>query len=608
MPKPPPPPRAKPAPRVVKPAEPAEEKSPVEPLAEVERALSILHGRHPEAVRAERETQAALLQKKTASEVVATRIAHQERRAWVLRIAAGTAALLLAVAAWWAYSSRASRAAAVEASLAPALERLATLGFSRVPASTFATRALDLSVDEPTCFVALASRSPGDGALRVERPSGTVLGSDSIAWCTCGAERMTARLDADESPGGLAVMRAPAPDVGGDYGLSFMNPRATVLAPADECSSASLDAWIDKGRAPVTPEWAALADARRKGLHDDGFTPVGSARSSLPLAIVPGEKEACILAWSAASEDALSLRLSGGERPLADVHGVIGVCSQGPTSATVWRKGLGDVVVVRASAARVGGIHGLREAASRVGLGPITTWVPVSDLGWDAASTLRASGVPSPEITVSTDGSAVTQARLLSLSMTGAMVRADAPDAWACEPALTRDSTDAVCVQSRALGWHVVGAVGKAGIAESAFPFWMSTFTGVTDPAAFRVELSLLELGRRLVAGGFEATTLEGVTETRDGALVTGRSGDDAIVAISLTRDAPWAAPCAEGGDGGAPSEDLRGVLPIRLAPGETSKLTCGGRGSEARDRKTVVFRHALGATAATGATGAGTP
>jgi hypothetical protein len=601
MPKPPPPPRAKPAPpgpaKPAKPAEPVEQKPPAESLAEVERALSVLHGRHPEAVRAERETQAALLEKRASSEAVASHIARQEKRAWVMRLATGAVVIALAGWAWRAYSGRAARGAAVEASLAPVVARLASLGFSRAAASRFAVDAVELSADESTCFVALASRAPGDGALRVERPSGTLEGVDSIAWCTCGAERATARLGTLESPGGLFVLRIPAAEVGGDQGLFFMDPRANVIAPPDECGGVSLDAWIDKGRAPVTPDDSALSTSLRSSLEKNGFHPVASARASLPFAVAPGTPETCILAWSTNVGDALSLRVQGGERPIEGAKGAIGACTEGPKSTTVWRSGSGVLVVERVAAARIGGVHGLREAASRLGFDRGVTWVQATDLGWDASSTLRASGVPAPEIAVSVGGNSVTHARLLALSIAGAMVRADGPDdAWACEPPLTRESTHAVCVQSKSLAWHVVGSVGKAGIAEATLPFWMSTFAEMTDPAALRDELAVLKLGRSLVATGFEATTLEGVTETPGGAEVTGRSGDDAIVALALKREAPWVVPCVLDGEAGSPWESLDQPSAIPLGPGEKASLVCGARRGESRDKKTVVFRHPTGA------------
>jgi hypothetical protein len=574
MPKPPPPPKTKPS---------------GEPLAEVERALSVLHGRHPDAVRAERETQAALLAKRASADALARRAAARERRTRIVFLAAGAVLVALGGALWSAYSRGAARASRVEAALAPAIAPYLAQGYSRVAGSRLAQEIVELAVSEPSCLVAFASRSPGDGSMRVERLSGALEGSESIAWCTCGAERATVRLRATGSGGGLGVVRIGAREVGGDYGLYFEHPRANVIAPPDECSSESLDAWIDKGLATVRPDDGAVSAPLRDKLSRSGFGGVTTALPELPFAVLPGGADTCAVAWSTSGEDVLSVRLSGGDRPIADAKGLVGVCTDHGKSATVWRKGRGELVVERVSAARIGGVHGLREATRRLGFPIMTAWVGPDELAWDASAALQASGVPAPEIAVSIDGHALTHAGLLALSIAGGIVTTDGrQDAFACEPPLMRGSQDAVCVQSMPLGWHVVGSVGKAGIAEAPLPFWMRVFGDVADPLALAVELSTLKLGRRLVTEGFEATTLAGVTETNEGALVTGRAGDDAIVALLLTREAPWVAPCSEG-DPWALGEE---PVVVSLPPGAQVKLVCGSRRGESRDRRTVVFRH----------------
>jgi hypothetical protein len=582
----PPEPRAKTPSRASIPDDPP--KAPAEPLAEVERALSILQGRHPDAVQAERETNAALATKKAEAEARAERAGAEEKRRWIWRAVLGSVILVAAAVGWTQYSHRAARAKAVLDALAPGLAPYLSHGFTRWAPSRFAEERVELDVAEPSCFIALASRSPGDGALRVERPSGALEGHDSIAWCTCSAERATALL-VDPREGGLVVLHIGAPDVGGDYGLLFLDPLAKVIAPPDECSHESLDAWIDKS-AQVRANDTALDEEMRGVLARAGFAVAGSVVPTLPFAVVPGAADACAVAWSTSADDLLSLRLPGGERPIADVKGPFGFCASHARKVTVWRKGAGEVVIERVAANRVGGTHGLRELLPRLGLPAVDAWVEDGDLAWDATAALRASGITLPEITVSTDGRAVTHARLLGLSIAGAMVHADAPDStgYACEPPLTKASRSAVCVQSASLAWHVVGSVGKAGIAQATLPFWMQASSGTTDPAALSVQLSLVKLGRRLLTDGFEATTLDGVTEVEGGALVTGRAGDDAVVAVQLTREAPWASPCSAG-DPWSMDQD---PAIVSLLPGAQVKLTCTPRAVAARDRRTVVFRH----------------
>ncbi len=587
MPKPPAPPRPKPVARA--PAAPA--KSGVEPLAEVERALSILHGRHPEAVRADRETQAALTAKRAQVDALADRADRRERRRKRLSFGIGALGIALVAASCRNCARRLAEGRVVNAALAPIAAPYVALGFAPVSMSRFARVHEDFVAEKACCLVAIAS---GSGTLVVDRPSsGTLEGEGSIAWCSCGdGERAAVRLRDPANGGGLLVLRVDARQVGGGYGLPFLVPRPRVLASPDECSSGSLDAWLDDGRAPANPTEGVRDPELRSKLERHGFYPVASAPSSLPFAALPGTSEACAIAWSNVAGDTLSLRLEGGERPLAGINGGLAFCARNLARTTVWRDGTGELLVERVAAARVGGTHGVREAAARLGLGALETWVPDDELAWDGASTLRASGISAPEIATPADGRVVANANLIALSIRGAMVRADAQDSTPlCEPPLELGSSDAVCVQSRPLAWHSVGSVGHAGIAEAAFPFWMQALAGAIGTGVLPVELALLKMGRRLVAEGFEPTTLEGVTELGDVATITGRAGDDEIVAIQLTHEAPWVFPCSSGTPwtlGGDPAA-------VSIAPGVEITVDCLPHAQKpARvERRTVVFRHA---------------
>jgi hypothetical protein len=506
--------------------------------------------------------------------------------------------LTAALAAGSSYRRRLAEGTSIHAALAPMAAPYLALGFAPVSPSRFARDQMELTSETASCLVAL---TPGSESLIVDRASGMLEGEGSIGWCTCGAgERATVHLRDPARGRGLLVVQTDARTVGGDYALPFLAPRPRVIAPPDECSRASLDAWLGEGRAPTNPTDVSIGGDLRSGLTRCGFRPVASAPSSLPFAVVPAASEECTIAWSTAEGDTLSLRLEGGERPMAGVKTAVAFCAKHLASATVWREGKGELVVERVLAVRVGGMHGLRETAARLGLRTLETWVPPEELAWDATSTLRASGVSPPEIAASSDGRAIANASLLALSIEGAMVQTDAPSdsTYLCEPPLGVGSSDAVCVQGRPFAWHSVGAVGHAGIAEAAFPFWMQAFKGMVG-GALPVELGLLKLGRRLVADGFEPTTLDGVTEVGDGALVTGRVGDDAVVALQLTREAPWVFPCSDDGTpwtlGGEP-------VVASLAPGARLKVVCVPRASPPTtlaERRTVVFRHAAPQTKA---------
>ncbi len=578
------PPKPAPAQRPPTPSRPGEES-----LAEVERALSILHGRHPEAVRAERETLTSLANKKAAVDRLAQEAAREDRQRLVVRAAAGAVAAAVVLTAGIVVTRRIAQARAIDAAIAPAAAPFEAKGFSNVAPSRFTRQTQAIESEEPTCYVAVASRSPGDGALALERPSGTLRGEGSLAWCTCGSERDTVRL-ADAAAGGLRVLRAPAKEIGGDQGLFFLSPRPHAIAVPDECSGESLDAWIEQGRAPAIPAGSALDPKLREALGGLGFEPAGSAAAPLPFAVVAGADDTCSIAWSSAPDDTLTLRVPGGERPLAHVKGTVAFCQSHGKPVTVWREGSGELQVARAPAGRVGGTHGVRELVQKVGLPAASTWSPDDDLAWDAAATLRAAGIPSPEITVSTDGQSRPNARLLSTTIRGALVRADAPPnaSFVCAPPIEAGTESALCVQSAALAWHVVGTVGKAGFAQAALPFWMQALSGTTEPEALKAQLALVQLGRRLAAEGYEATTLVGVTERGSEVVVTGRAGDDAIVAVQLTREPPWAAPCTMGTTWTL--EGPPGVVPLRA--GDDVILTCAAAGARPHDPRTVVFRH----------------
>jgi hypothetical protein len=469
-------------------------------------------------------------------------------------------------------------------------------GFVVLPTSFFEQDRLTVSIDRPSCLLALAARG-SKGDVVVERPGvAAVSGPGSVAWCTCGPEEDNITSKSGGGSGGVRVLRAEAGDVGGDYGLFFLEPRPSASAPLGRCAGATLDSFIrdGKGKLPEV-EQAPLGPLGTK-LASNGFVMAATAPSARPFALVAGAKDSCWIGWSADSRDTLTLRTTNGDAPLSAIIGPVGVCTEQDANLTLWRDGKGALYVERVPAGRIGGTHGLREAADRVGVGPLATWVSPSDLAWNAAATLRADRISAPEIEVSTDGRAVGQARVVALSMVGATVTPSAQSglAFACEPALAQGVTDAFCTQGTGLSWDVAaaGAAGTgAGVAAAALPFWMQTFESAIDPAVLRMELVVAKMGRRLVAEGFEPTILGGLTEQGEGLVVLGRPGDDAIVAADLVREPPWAVACTEPGEApwGLAEEPRR----VPLAAGAKVKLTCPrGPGASRADGHAVVFRH----------------
>jgi hypothetical protein len=83
---------------------------------------------------------------------------------------------------------------------------------------------------------------------------------------------------------------------------------------------------------------------------------------------------------------------------------------------------------------------------------------------------------------------------------------------------------------------------------------------------------------------------LEGVTELADGVRVTGRAGEDAVVAVGIVPKPPWVFPYTD-----AVPWDL-GDAPrvVELRPGATVKLISSPPPNAPLDkRRTIVFRRA---------------
>jgi hypothetical protein len=556
---------------------------------EVDKALAVLHDRHPDALRLERETQAALARKKAALDARAEADRSRFVRAWAKRVGVG---IVLAVGirfGWMQHSQRVLHERAVEAALSPLLEPYLARGFARVVGASAVEESLTLEVAEPSCFVAAASRAPGDGAVRVERARGPLEGSATVAWCACAGESATVRVARPSGEGGgVAVLRTPAAQVGGQLALVFLDPAPATIAPPDECAEAALDAWITAG-VPARVADEPLDEDLRATLRLAGFRLVGSASARLPFAVVPAVADSCALAWSTSPSDRLSVRLPEGARAIADATGAVGVCSSRGVPFTVHRTGKGEVVVERVPARRVGGTHGLREVASRLGLSSVTVWVPEDELDWDASATLRASGVIAAEITAPADARQVNAARVVAMSVAGSIVAPDGPlhAGYACDPPLV-DSPHigtSVCVESTPRVWRATG-VGRAGIAAAAFPFWMGALTRATEPRAIAAELALLRLGRRIVTDGFEQASDDGVSEKDGVTRVVGLGGRDGVIALQLSGEAPWVSPCSNGEVWAVDGDPAV----VSLAPGETLDLKCTPRAP--KDHRTIVFRH----------------
>lgn len=580
-------------------------------LREVERAMALLEGKDPEQLRMLRE---ARVEAERRFKEIAARMAERRaraaseqaarRRRVAVRAAIGVVVLgALGYAVRFGVARRA-RWSAVDA----ALERLAAPYLAqgmRARRTALATGSrVEVTVEPGTCFVALgAAEGGGEIELRVEHGPDIIDGGRSIAWCSCGEEKVVVTAVAPVGPlVGVRLLGAPGAVLGGSDALPFLDPPPTAFGPAAlECEAEHLDAWIDAERFPraaVDPRWFEAEPARR-GLEAAGVSVVASAPSSRPFAVVTPSPESCFVAVSSTATDLLALRLSKGARPLADVKGAIAWCGYGGGPVSVWRQGSGELTVLSAPSRRVGGMLGVREAAERANLGEPTEWIAPESLGQDATDALRASGVVDP-VTVwprpASGPERAIDARIVALSVApgGSFIGDRTADAVVeCAPKLLPSAAgQALCVQSWPQAWRQVGADRAGGAAEAALPFWLAIYRGVDDPRGLARQLAMLALARRLTAAGFEPTVLEGVVELAKGIDVMGRVGEDAIVAVGTTPRAPWAFPYTDGEPWSLGDEPRV----IELKAGEHVLLTSRvanaiGKG----DRRTVVFRRPIG-------------
>jgi len=571
-------------------------------LHEVEEALSLLQGRHPQHERARRETMTAAGERRR---VLAKELAHRARRRvrrWLL-LAFVFASFGAAGSVAWQLLQR-TRAIRTAFAAAQAAEPFEAHGWD-VLATNELTAAphLEADVAGESCYVAVAT---GRAAITVQSGSLSVSGASSAGFCACGP----ARVDATASgvPGalvGLKLLRADGRAIGGPLARAWwpVAPRAWGEGAGGECAEAELDAWLSSGHArpePVDPAeagaGAALSPEAVGVLLGAGFRAVAGVPPTRPFGGVDARPGDCLLAV-AKEDESLSLRAAGGARLVEGASGAMAWCGSAVAASTVWRTGAGTAAVWAVPGARVGGLLGTREwaAAAGIALAPAATWLAAADLDWEAAMILRASlgagnapGTPLPTEPGPRD------ARILALALSpGARLASDPPSARViCAPPfeLSAPVRSALCAPAEPVAfWRQPEALAAAARADA--PFWLAPLDPAGQPDAAGSIPLVLSLARRLGALGFVATMLEGVTEVEGGVRVVGRAGEDAIVAVGLAPKAPWIFPYTDRN----PWElgDPPRIVP--LAPGEEAKLT-GRRLPDLplEKRRTVVFRRAL--------------
>lgn len=505
-------------------------------LSEVERAISLLQGRHPEHERARREDEMA--RRRRAAELDALALADRKRsrtrRLWLAAIATP----LLVVALVLAVVGR--REAARRARIDSVAEPFQSHGFLVLATSSRgATGTLEVSA-EPGCFLAVSTDTK---ALRIGRAGASVQASPPSLFCTCGSERisLSSAVGAED---GLALLRAETSSVGGSRAFAYAAFKPASSIVSDEgCREASLDAWLDAKRGPqVATSGPPVLDP----LRDAGFHSVAHGEPGAPFVIANVAKESCAIV-SGGTDDRFALRVKGQSEPIASGRRALGYCAQAEQTLVLNHEGAGRVSVVVGPAARVGGLIGLREVAMRAGVSMDVSVVPSEDRAWDAKQTLLASGIPEPIIATSAtpDLPPNTEARIAawSLETKGALTFELAENVHSsCAVGEERSALEDACVFSGPQRWRTPGGLRTAvgGLARAKLPFWLYALQDVRERLAIERIRKVLGVARALTQRGFAPTTLEAVVEQPNGVVVLGRKGEDAVVALGVVPVDPW--------------------------------------------------------------------
>jgi hypothetical protein len=485
-----------------------------------------------------------------------------------------------------------SRARAIRAGLEPVEAPFVSHGMKELASNGLSASGI-LEADPPgaSCFIAVTTGGvvkARQGAMSVEAPG-------SVGWCACGEGRVTIEGSGEV---GLGLLRVDARNFGGPLARPWLDVTPAAWGEGGrECSDATLDDWLADRRWPAPPLDASWLDdaPARASLRQAGFRVVSGVQPGKPFGVVEPAAGECTLAV-ASGDDELSLRATGGQRPIAHARGAMLWCSSVAGSMTVWRDGSSGVVVLSAPAARVGGVLGARECAEAAGIrvAAQAAWLRDEDLAWDAASLLRVSalaGVTTAPVPLE-PGPTNTKVSALDLSAGAQVVWEPASAVIACDPPFEAPSAErtSVCAVAAPVSWWRK-TEAPAAFAQAPLPFWLSLFESHHEPDAIARIPELLALARRLLRAGFEPTVLEGVTELNEGVRVIGRAGEDEVVAVGLGQKPPWVFPYTDGvaWDLGDPPRV------VELQPGLAVKLASSPPpNTPLEKRRTVVFRHAV--------------
>jgi hypothetical protein len=568
---------------------PPKPKGQPEDLHEVERALSVLQGRHPEHERARREDEEKRARRAAALDTAARKETTKVRSRHLRLAAIGAPVVALFVFFGLLAKREMGRRANVEKADAPYVQ----YGFTTVDTSSAsATGTLEANVD-PGCILAISTeRAP----IKVTRAGVTKEGASPMLFCTCANERIGV-ASVVGSGGGLTLMRADAATLGGSRAMAFAPFKAgSVMRSDDACSDASLDAWMDAKRYPKAPTdgpWIATWPARAP-LVASGFTLAASGTPTTPFVVLDVPKESCMLAVSSIPTDRLGLRLKGGTMAVSDAASSFARCAQADATVLVSREGKGEIDVMIAPAAAIGGMQGFHEVAHENAIALGASIVAAADRPWDAKQALVASQIPEGNVTTAAapDVPFEAEPRVVTLSFEtpNGLAPETPPDTYSyCEPPLGENTRESTCVFSASQKWRSgAGGDSVVGLARAKLPFWLYAMQTENDPKALKGMTQLFELARRLSRDHFAPTTLEALTELPAGVEVLGRRGEDAIVAVGVAPSEPFVYPLSDG-----PAwtlDDAPRIVPVRPLERVTLSALVKTLPPKAM-RRTVVFR-----------------
>ena len=389
---------------------------------------------------------------------------------------------------------------------------------------------------------------------------------------------------------------------GGIEVLSGLQVPGFVVA-ADEqaygCADAAFATWAQsEGHGRLESIGERLKEAL-KPLEQESFSVHGVFSPEMRFAVVPTRAQRCYLAVPFGDKAPVTLRNTEGRRVVKDSTDALGWCSYSKDRAySVWRKQLGPprMLVVEIAATRVGGLTGLREAASRHGTKKMHGILEVEDLQADAVAALLASGVGESTLVrgeaTGLPGKANSRVVAFGLFDTSSFLPDVAPRvSVACDPPARpeADFQTYVCVQARPQRWRREGSVETQGAAEGRLPFWLSMYEGVDDESALVAVAKLLAFSRRMKLLGFEPTTTDGVKDSAFGAEILGRPNKKQALAVGLTARPPWVHPLTH-----TSAWELDGELVIAdVEPDAAIKVRSrsGTLGADANTRRVVVWR-----------------